>query len=495
MKTPKRLLKKIAEKLLKDWPIVTIVTLAAFLRLYRIAQMTAFRGEQGRDLLVSLNILRGNFTLLGPSTSISDVHFGPFYHYFNALFLLLSRLDPLGPVLGFSLLSLVAICLIYSAASHLGHKKAGYFASLLYAVSPRMVEYGKHIFNSNFIHSFSIISFWFLVKFSKTPNKLHLIFLSGIFAGLALQANFLFLSVFLGLALYLIFQKQPFKKQILFYFGCFMGILPYLLFELRHQFYNLKAFLLLADSGKGVAFSPISFLKRIFEGFYQALYFCLGYGYPDWLNFLVLATVIGGLGLYFLGKGKTSFVKTNIFFIFLGLLIIALYPGEMLVHYLGSIYPFIFLLMGLIFERAAETGIRYVAQLILAILVVLNLLKVNYSCSRECGMPSGWDLAGVKEAGKVISRDAYGSFNVASILDGDTRAYPYRYIIEVLGKKPLGVEEYPRAQVLYVIGRGDESRILNYPVWEISAFLPAEITQVWPIKNDISVFKLEKVNE
>ena len=490
-----RLIKKVCSKNKESLVVLFIVLLAAFLRLYRLESLTTFLGEQGRDLLIAREILKGKLTLLGPPTSISAVHFGPFYHYFNAFFLLLFGLDPLGPAIGFVLLSLVSVYLIYSLASAFGHKRAGFFAAFLFAVSPRMVEYGKHVFNSNFMHNFSIVAVWFLVNFFKTRKRHYLLFLSGIFAGLALQANFLSIGLLIGLFFYLVWEKLSFKKQLWFYLGSFLAILPYLIFELRHQFYNTKAFLFLSGSGKVVAFSWLSFLKRIFLAFWQSMYFSFSYRYPLWLNIVISLSILLGIAFLLLQKQKNKFLKLNLIFIFSILVTVSLYPGPILVHYLGAAYPFIFLVAGLVFEKATEGKTRYFAYFIFLGLLLLNLLKVNYSCNGECSMPKGWDLDGVRQAGKIIARDARGNFNVAALLDGDTRAYPYRYIIETTGKKPMGVEEYPKAKTLYVIGRGGAKDILSYPVWEISSFLPAEATRVWPIKNGISVFKLERIKE
>jgi len=127
-------------------------------------------------------------------------------------------------------------------------------------------------------------------------------------------------------------------------------------------------------------------------------------------------------------------------------------------------------------------------------LAVLNFSQINFSCLKYCLMPSGWDMAGVKKVGKIIGEDAKGEYNIASIIDGDTRAYPYRYMVSLEKvEPPLGVDEYPRVKTLYVISRETETGVLSYPVWEIYSILPAKVTKIWPIKNGISLFKLEKI--
>ncbi|RJR23670.1 hypothetical protein C4578_03920 [Candidatus Microgenomates bacterium] len=471
--------------------ILLILFVAALLRWYDLPKMTIFLGEQGRDLIIANDILSGKLTLLGPPTSISNVHFGPFYHYFNAFFLFLFGRDPIGPAIGFSLLSIVSVYLIYSTASLLGHKKAGLIASSLFAISPWMVEYGRSTFNSFFITSFSAFSLWSLVKFLKTEKKNQYFFLilSGIFAGLAVQANFLAAGVPLGLVLLLLYKKISFKKQIFAWGGLFLAIFPYLAFELRHDFFNFRAFLSLSGEGKAVSFSFLGFLGKIFFNFSEAVYFSLFYSYPRLLTVLAAAAIAFGVFTVFNKNRKSEFLGLNLFLLFSGLIVASLYPGQILVHYLGALYPYIFLLTGIIFEKIILGRLKYLGLFLLASLVILNLGKISFS---QKNMPEGWDLEGVRKTSFIIVNDAAGDFNIANLLDGDTRAYTYRYFVQLAGKTPKRVEEYPVSDTLYVIGR-DTENILNYPVWEISSFLPAEISKKWAIKNGISLFKLEKL--
>jgi len=479
------------KSIVKNWLILVIVLLAVFLRLYRLPQVTTFLGEQGRDLIIANTILQGKLTLLGPPTSMSNVHFGPFYHYFNAFFLLLFNRNPIGPAIGFSLLSITSVYFVYSIAALLGHKRAGYFSALLWAVSPWMVEYGRNIFNSYFITGFSVFAFWCLVKFLKTKelkSALLLLLLAGVFSGLAVQANFLAAGLPLGLFLILILKKVAWKKHLLFCFGLFLAILPYLVFELRHQFFNTRAFLDLSRVGKAITFSGQTFLQKLVLNLWQVFYYLFGFGYINILSTFLLVLILLGVALVVIKDRKSEALPLTFIMLFTGLIIPTIYPGQMLVHYLGVVYPYAFLLVGLLFE-SLSFRVKYVSYFLIAGLVILNLNKVSFV---QQSMPKGWDLAGVRLAARIIEQDAEGNFNIANLLDGDTRAYSYRYFVQLAKKQPLGVEDYPKADTLYVIAR-DTENVLDYPVWEISSFTPAKITKTWPIKNSISVFKLEKI--
>lgn len=167
----------------------------------------------------------------------------------------------------------------------------------------------------------------------------------------------------------------------------------------------------------------------------------------------------------------------------------AIYPGEILEHYLGATYIFILYFFGMLFSESK----RFFVPL-LVFLFFFNLFSVDIFRDHGYNMPGGWNMVEVKKVSAIIAKDAGDSkFNIATILTGDTRAYHYRYLINILGKNPLGVENYPEADVLYVVANGNGDFVLTYPVWEITSFLPASIDKQWPVTNEVSVFKLKKI--
>src|SRR3989344_2122005 len=93
--------------------VVTILVLAAFLRLYRIADYMTFLGDEGRDVLVVYNILHGKLTLLGPTSSVGGFFLGPIYYYFMAPFLWLFNYNPVGPAVMVALFGIATVYLIY----------------------------------------------------------------------------------------------------------------------------------------------------------------------------------------------------------------------------------------------------------------------------------------------------------------------------------------------------------------------------------------------
>ncbi len=90
--------------------LVLILTLAAFLRFYRLPEYLQFLGDEGRDVLVVMHmIVHHQWTLLGPTASVGGFYTGPIYYYFMLPFLWLSHLDPVGPAVMAALFGLATV--------------------------------------------------------------------------------------------------------------------------------------------------------------------------------------------------------------------------------------------------------------------------------------------------------------------------------------------------------------------------------------------------
>jgi len=478
----------------KNGIIIFILLLTAFLRFYQIEEKTSFLGEQGRDLLIAKDILSlKKLTLLGPPTSLSsNIHFGPLYHYFNALWLGIFKLNPLGPAIGFGFLNLLACGFLYLTAKNFGFKRAGILASLLFATSPLMIAYGQSTFNSYLLVPLTIFSLWAISKFWQKRQRPWL-FLAGFFAGVAIKANFLSYGLFFSVFFLIVLLKKNWLKKIkkIFWFigGNLLGIMPYLIFELRHAFFNTKGFIAWLQTAS--VNEQQNFLQTLPDGFFKSFYYSLG----NQNNFLTIVLLILSLSffIFFLcQKKKDDFFYIIWLFWLVNIFLIRVYQGELLNHYLGVTYPFVFLWFGYLFNKLISFRRGLIFFMGFVFLIVIQLGQFEFKAKTGLGMPSGWTMKTTKQSAKIIAEDTSGRFNIANLLDGDTRAYAYRYLISLSGKEPLGVEEYPQTETLYVITRVDEKEVLSYPVWEIYSLGQLRIEKSWLVKDNIKIFKLVK---
>src|SRR4030042_3014922 len=101
----------------KRWwlvPLIIILMLAAYLRLYKISGYMTFLGDEGRDVLVVMHmIVNHKFTLLGPTASVGGFFLGPIYYYFMVPFLSACKLNPVGPAIMCALFGIASVYLVF----------------------------------------------------------------------------------------------------------------------------------------------------------------------------------------------------------------------------------------------------------------------------------------------------------------------------------------------------------------------------------------------
>jgi len=132
---------------------VGLVLLAAALRLPNLAARGTWDGDQGHDMLMLRDLVRdGVVPLLGPPTSIGDVHHGALYYYLLAPAAALTGGDsPFAVVLLIALFGVAAVVVTWWLAGSVGGPVAGLVAGLAMAVSPAAVDESTFIWNPNLI--------------------------------------------------------------------------------------------------------------------------------------------------------------------------------------------------------------------------------------------------------------------------------------------------------------------------------------------------------
>ena len=133
--------------------VVALVVLAAILRLPNLATRGTWDGDQGHDMLVLRAWVQdGVVPLLGPPTSIGDVHHGALYYYILAPAAFLTGGDsPLAVVLVIALAGIAAVAVTWWLARSIAGPVAGLVAGLLLAVSTSAVDGSTFIWNPNLI--------------------------------------------------------------------------------------------------------------------------------------------------------------------------------------------------------------------------------------------------------------------------------------------------------------------------------------------------------
>ncbi len=254
------------------------------MRLYKIADYLTFLGDEGRDALVVYNILHGHLTLLGPTSSVGGFFLGPIYYYIMAPAMWVAGYSPVGPAVMIAIFGILTVWLVYYVGSKFFDTTSGLIAAALYAIAPVVILYSRSSWNPNLMPLTTLLLMYCLYK-AVAKNSWKLFGLVGLLLGIAMQLHYL--AVFTGpiIAVYTITggyivlsgKNRPFiwknigKNGLVIILGFIIGWSPFLAFEARHGFNNIRAILNFVfhpqSTGNGVGFA--NFIPTIKDVFFS----------------------------------------------------------------------------------------------------------------------------------------------------------------------------------------------------------------------------------
>ncbi len=500
-KKKKELVNWIKENKIEVLILTLILLVAAFMRLYRIADYMTFLGDEGRDVLVVKRIIVDHkWTLLGPTASVGGFFLGPIYYYFMAPFLWLFRFDPVGPAVMVALFGIATVFLVYKVGKDFYDAKAGLIVAGLYALSPLVIAYSRSSWNPNLMPFFSLLviyTLWLAV----TKKKLVYLGLTGFFLGIAFQLHYLatFLAPIIVIYLLLFAPKLKNLKYYLLGIGGFLlGWSPFLLFELRHRFPNFRTLYQFIFLGKDTGFS-VDNLLLVIKDIPLRLFSRLVTNNQISLALLLLffsLTILIYLLIKEKKKERLTFSLLGLWFL-LGIGLFVFYQKAIYDYYLGFIFPLPFLLTGLSLSFLTKSKVgQGVTAILLIALIWLNLqgIPFRYEPNRQ--------LNQVKViAQSILDKTEGRPFNFA-LITGNNSDHAYRYFFEIWGNPPVTIEnsqvDPERKTVtgqLLVVCEIADCHPLGHPLWEIAGFGRAEIVDEWMAPGGIILMKLGHYQE
>ena len=488
-----------------NWPIISIIVIAAALRFWRIESLTTFSGDQGYDFIIIKRIIVDHkFTLLGPKigpyNGHGDVFLGPAYYYILAPALFLSRLDPIGPAILTAVLGTLTVLIIYVICVKFLTKSIALWAASFYALSAFLIAQSRAPSNPHLIPFFSALAlFSFLeITVAKSKRKIWPIFLGASMA-IMFQLHYLAVSAIIAFAVAAAFtvrRNYSTIKPYLYTFCAFILVVsPQIIFELRHKFFITGQILRQLNNGQTIAS-----LSRLIDHLKESISLMpnLIIGVQKDITPVTALIIVFVIWYWLKNKYRRTAIGLMFLIITLGFIFASLYFGQVNPHYLASTYPALIIATAVAIDEIKNIWKHPLYQLMIMLaaaqIFTINIANLNLNAKQGYTMPSGWNLKGAKIVSSIIKNDINDSetFNVANTLDGDTRAMPIRYLLESSGKPPQPVENYPSVDSLYLVSRDDENSLKSYTVWEVSSFAPFDITGSWDIQNGIKLYKLTK---
>lgn len=502
--------------------LIVILATASFMRLYKISEYMTFLGDEGRDALVAKDILEGNLTLLGPRASAGDFFLGPIYYYMIAPFLGLFNYDPVGPAVFVAIVGVATVLLVYFFTQKFFGKVAGVCASALYAVSPIIIAFSRSSWNPNPVPFFSL-ALMLVLYFSVKRNDYKLSFLVGILLGILLQLHYI--ATFLGVII-LVFvlignfiqgKKSLLKKYIIQYlsiFGGFVfGLSPFLIFEIRHGFPNIKTIFsfIFVDNfqvERAREFSHLEIVQDVLFRLFARL--SLNYPPPEQLNLfderylLVLQVftvllVLGSIIFLFFTKNKLI-ISLILIWLLVGLFLFGFYRKEIYDYYFGFMFPLPFILIGNMIGVLArlKSKLKYIG-IILGCLIFLTLFVILILNNPFAHQGNNQKREAEIIAEKVIEVSEGMPYNFALITDGNSD-HVFRYFLEIKNREPVVIEnleidpERNSVTEQLIVICDSECSPVGHSLWEVAGFGRAEINGQWEVPF-VTIYRLVPYRE
>jgi len=235
-------------KMKKYFPLFFLVALFLFVRLYNFTENLNFGTDQGMGMLEIYNLYQQKkITLISQTGSSMTVHgryfyFGSALYYIFMPFLILFHWDPVyvSAVMVFFQLA-IFILLYQTIKKKFKNSLPAIIFAVIFAVTPVAVNYGRFFWSPNFMVVLSSVVLYLLLLIKRKKSNTILFLLTGFFLGLGFQIHYSFFLTMLVTGIWLIFTRQiNLKKILLLSTGFLLGISPLIIFELRHNFYNLQ---------------------------------------------------------------------------------------------------------------------------------------------------------------------------------------------------------------------------------------------------------------
>lgn len=469
--------------------LIGITVLAAVTRLYHFEGFVGYLGDQGRDAIIIRRIATlEDFPGIGPSSSVGNVFLGPFFYYFSAPWLLLFNFNPIGPAYGVALTSIAAIPLAYFAMKKLSDKTTAMVFVFCMAVSYSMVSLTRFAWNPNLLPISSFFSVYFFIQ-ARQKQKLWMYALVGVFISISIQFHYVALALGLPMGLYLakdlvvrIRQHRIvlYLKQLLAMgTGFVLLLLPFILFDIRNNFLNLRGFIGIFDGERGSGRSAIQEILYTFSEFiyhaFQVRVFEKGAGV------VLLVLIVSAIFAY--KKRKHTLVLFHVFFGCV-LVLTSFFTNVKNLHYFGPLYPLVYIISAYIVVSLSRF-------LKMPLLILLCLVGFLFS-QRQLTMYFMHNGSHLIQRAENISQKIYDTSDTQTIqitsLPDHYGDYMYRYFLEVWGKRPVERASLIKADELYVVCE-EACKPIGDPQWDIAYFQPTDIAGTWNVE-DVTIYKL-----
>ncbi|MEK7168634.1 MAG: glycosyltransferase family 39 protein [Patescibacteria group bacterium] len=412
----------------KEFIIVfLILCLGLGLRLYNLPTRTSFDADQEWLATRAIDIFKGDFPLLGPTTSVGNFSIGPMSIYLWAFVGIFTGNSPITGAYLSVLLGMITLFGLYLFVKYFVDQKIAYIILFLAAVSSNLIFWDQIPWAPSlfFVSQIILLTGAYLA----IKNKIgYLLVVLGFILGF--QSHFGIVLSLISTILYFIFARpvKIDKKTLLLSIALLLiGFLPNIIFDLTHNFDNFRK--IFGAFGRDGINYFVSFNKIINVLTTNGV----SHLYPR-NNNLIDSVITKGLFTLILVNGISLLRDKKKKHLSLLLLITSIFPaflfyiqqGKFSEYYLMMTVPSLLLLVALTLTRLKTK--KYVLLLIIIISAFLNFKEIE---SRYVS----WNLKAKTDIAKtIISIGGYENYGI-SLNSKLGNQFGFNYIFKHYGIK------------------------------------------------------------
>jgi hypothetical protein len=434
-----------------------VLSLALFLRLFRIHDLLGFWYDQGRDALVIWDFIhKGKLFLIGPMMADTGIFRGPWYYWLITPFYWLSNGDPLWVSVFLILTTVVAIFVIY----RLGGLKPAFIA----AISMYIVGASRWLADPTPTLLVSALLVWAAFNFLK--KKVWALPLIGFLIGLALNFSAAAEVFYIPAVLLIVYLKRkdlPSFKILLLSVSLFLlTFLPQVIFEIRHPGVQTGAFYQFVFKDNSFTFSFWEILKERLPFYYNL------FASKFWPNGGFIFAPFFVVFVFSLVANWKKFWKDDKFKILFILSLVPIIGTLFFTGSKGNIYEYYFtgyyLIWILLFSKVVTNKVIFAVFVLVSIF--MNYLSFKSEYLKSSGGANVIAFSNQKKAIDWIYKDSNGKdFNV-DVYVPPVIPYAYNYLFQWLGTaryNRLPVEN--NISLLYTLAEADPDHPDRINAW------------------------------
>ncbi|MCX6704624.1 MAG: glycosyltransferase family 39 protein [Candidatus Woesebacteria bacterium] len=466
------MLKKVKKFFSTNYLLIAIMSLASFLRFFRINDLLGFWYDQGRDALVIWDMFHGiKFSLVGQMMGFTGILRGGWFYWLLTPFYALGRGNPIWPTFFLITTSVLAIFLLYKSGVEIGGKKVGIMSALVASVSIYVINASRWLSGTTPELFVSILLFWAVLKFLEKKNWA--IPLIAFLVGMSFQFEGA-TEVYFVPALLLIFfinrKILPSFKTFVLAFVLFMiPAVPQIIFEFRHPG-------VLSGALYNFVFHEKTFTFRFWDIVRTRLPYYYGLFYSKfWLNQGILFAPFFVLFVFTLATKWKEFwlsSKFKMLFIFavapfIGTLFFISNLGAVYDYYFTAYYLIWILLFSFVLLSTSKGQLgRLIIAVFVAVLLVENAIGYKDSYFISLDDPTRTSFDGQLKAIDWIYKDAGNRDFNFDVYVPPVVPYEFDYFF-----KWYGNSKYGRIPI-------EKNIPLLYTVYEVDGYHPERL-QAW----------------